>query len=262
MNRYLFAALVAVSSYIFADVRVVPVLPTPESTTVQLFVNFPEEMETYRKNPAQIQMRLRGFPLGLMSSFERAKEIRNSKKGQTIHLILDNEEYVELGAEHEYTFDQARVFYDRVINYRVPYILKSGQHILRAFPTRSYGESLKDEGSFDMRVFFMRDKGKENTFNFSEKAPLLTYNEPQGTYVGSRPILLDFYVTNCRLSQDGYKVHLSIDGKKQSVLTRWIPYYIYGLPKGKHEIKIELYDASNKYVKGAFNSTTRTITVQ
>jgi hypothetical protein len=71
-------------------------------------------------------------------------------------------------------------------------------------------------------------------------------------------VLLDFYITNCQLSKDGYKVRLTIDGSDQRILTNWVPYYLYGLSKGKHRIKLELLDEKNKVVPGAYATVERT----
>jgi hypothetical protein len=64
------------------------------------------------------------------------------------------------------------------------------------------------------------------------------------------------------LSTDGYKVVLSVDGKKERVITRWVPHYIYGLGKGSHTIHLQLIDPMNKPVPGVFNSVQREITLK
>jgi hypothetical protein len=72
---------------------------------------------------------------------------------------------------------------------------------------------------------------------------------------------LDFLISNCELTPDGYKVRLTIDGNVHRTLTSWQPYYIYGLSKGKHTIRLELLNKEEK-VPGSFNDVTRTIYVQ
>lgn len=95
-------------------------------------------------------------------------------------------------------------------------------------------------------------------------APYLTYNIPVGSYnlEEGDPILLDFYIKNCELSPDGYKVKLSIDGKEIATLTEWRPYYIYGLKKGKHTIGLQLLDRKNNLDQGEFNNVEETIHIQ
>ncbi len=64
-------------------------------------------------------------------------------------------------------------------------------------------------------------------------------------------------MTNCRLTPDGYKVKLFVDGKQEGILTRWVPYYIYGLKPGKHKVRLVLIDPENKKVPGRFNDVER-----
>jgi hypothetical protein len=92
----------------------------------------------------------------------------------------------------------------------------------------------------------------------------LTYNEPSDNMplTEGQPILLDFFISNCELTKDGYKVRLSIDGKGTRTLTSWQPYYIYGLKRGRHKVKLELLDPDDKVVPGTFNRVERTINVQ
>ena len=96
--------------------------------------------------------------------------------------------------------------------------------------------------------------------------PYLTYNEPQGEFIvdkrNPKPILLDFYIHNCELSKDGYKVRLTIDNANQRILNSWQPYYIYGLKKGTHKIRLELLDPENSLLPGMFNKVERTIVVK
>ena len=137
-------------------------------------------------------------------------------------------------------------------------------HVIRTFPVRSYNESFKSYGAFAASTFYYQENKGTSDVDLSK--PYLTYNEPQGEYDYDRkniqPILLDFYVTNCELSKDGYKVRLTIDNENQRILTSWQPYYIYGLKKGQHRIRLELIDPQNNYVSGPFNDVTRTIVIK
>ena len=74
-------------------------------------------------------------------------------------------------------------------------------------------------------------------------------------------MLLDFYVHNCELSKDGYKVEVDIDGSFKQKLARETPYYIYGLRLGHHRIRLRLLDKNSEYVKGPFNDVLRTIKI-
>ena len=251
------------SSYSESDIRIVPVTPTPEPNHVALRVIFPRPYENKRKNPVNIQLRLQSFPLGMMTENERAKEIYNDPEGQTLHVIVDNALYFTWNQTMESSSEEDLDFYDKLVSFYLPNSLRSGRHILRCFPVRSYGESLKGKGCFMSQVFYFQDRKKSSTSNIDLEQPYLTYNEPQGRYPfhKSNPILLDFYLSNCELSAEGYKVRVSIDGKVLRLLTNWSPYYLYGLQKGKHKIQLELLDANHSLVSGDFNVTEREIEI-
>ena len=137
-------------------------------------------------------------------------------------------------------------------------------HVIRAYPCRSYHESIKSANAFTASIFYFQEKKDNPKVDLS--APYLTYNFPQGDIPYNekkpKPVLLDFYLTHCTLSKDGYKVRLTIDGNIQRQLTTWQPYYIYGLKKGMHKIRLELLDPKNKRVAGLFNDVERTITLK
>ena len=129
------------------------------------------------------------------------------------------------------------------------------------FPTRSYGESLKKENNFTDTYFYIENKKINEDVNLSD--PFITYNEPSGymTLNTKDPILFDFYVSNCFLSSDGYKVKVAIDKDITRIVNMWMPYYIYGLKSGKHSLRLQLVDKNYKQVPGIFNDVTRTFYV-
>lgn len=252
-------------SFLFGDseVYVTPVTPTSEATTITTKIIFPRPYENKRKTPINVQMRIEGFPLGVMTQNDRAQEIYNDPEGQSIHVIIDNGPYRAYNQSFEDSFEQSKSYYDKILSFHIPFTLKSGEHVIRAFPTRSYGESLKGKGPFSVEVFYYQDRKKADTLNIDLQKPFLTYNEPQGKYPASKsnPILLDFLISNCDLSPDGYKVGLIIDGKNIQLLTEYVPYYIYNLSPGKHTVKLQLLDKHNKIVPGFFNVTEREIEI-
>ena len=250
--------------YVDEKIRVVPQNPTSHHNKVNLKTIFPRPYENKRKNPINIQLRLKGFVLGAMTQDNRSNMIRNSREGQAIRVVIDNEPYLVFNQVVEQADDKNRKEYDKLITFHIPYSLKSGQHIIRSFPVCSYGESIKDDGGFSAEAFYYQDTKKIDKLNINLDEPFLTYNEPQGRFPidRSNPILLDFYVTNCQLSDNGYKVRLSNNEVPIAILTKWIPYYIYGLEKGTHTVKLELIDKDSKLVNGFFNLTERQIQVE
>jgi hypothetical protein len=166
------------------------------------------------------------------------------KKGQHIHVILDNEPY-----EADYN-PSAPFSPDKFKN------LAPGTHSLRAFPSREWHESIKedDAADFDFVVF---NVGSATPVVIDKKLPLLTYSRPKGDYKfkdDPRGLMLDFYVTNATLGDNGYKVRYTLDGKKTAVLTKWEPVWWKweDIGTGEHTVVLELLDASNQPVPYKF----------
>ena len=179
------------------------------------------------------------YTLGAQTPDADQKLCANSAKGQHIHFILDNQPY-----QASYTPE-------------ISASLKPGHHVLLAFLSRSYHESIKSKTAFIIKDF---DAGKKGVDQFNAKLPHLFYSRPKGEYVGKKEtskILLDFYLINCELSEKGYKVRATINGS-QFTLTKWEAYYVEGLPLGENKIKLELLDKNDKLVISPFNGTERT----
>jgi hypothetical protein len=245
------------------EIRVMPVGRTPESNTVILRIAVPKEKEMVSGNPVWVQFRIEGFSLGADSSqFARADQVARTDMGQTVHVVVDNAPYFAINEPALNPFNEAGYFYVTNYKFEMPSSLKEGMHTIRMFPARSFGESLKGDNTFAMVVFYLGDMESEEKGKIDFSKPFLTYNEPsdQMELMENQPVLLDFLISNCELSPDGYKVRLTIDGRVNRTLSSWEPYYIYGLSKGKHKIRLELMEGSTR-VLGPFNDVERTITI-
>jgi len=177
-------------------------------------------------------------------------------------VFIDNYHPFEIYTSFVNALDQSNIYYDLTLTKLIPYDLNEGMHVIRTFPARSYGESLKNPECFKASVFYIGSQ--INNLNVDLNGPYLTYNEPLETltYEAGKPLLLDFYLTNVQLSQDGYKVKVTIGGSVNRILTSWTPYYIYGLPAGQHTIRLQLLDGQNQVVPGLFNDVERIITIE
>lgn len=256
----LLLSFIAVKAPDHSSIRTMPVARTPESNTIVLRIAVPKEGQVVGSS-AWVQFRIDGYALGAASSFERASEIVKTDMGQTVHVVIDNHPYFPINEPAIDPFDESGYYYDTSYKFEIPFHLNSGMHTIRMFPARSFGESLKGENTFAALSFYV---GKEqNNPGMDLSQPYLTYNEPSNwmPLTSDKPILLDFYISNAELSPDGYKVRLTIDGKVNQTLTSWQPYYIYGLKKGRHTIRLEFLDSENKLVPGLFNDVKQTITV-
>jgi hypothetical protein len=261
-KKYFALLLLFITGVTWGDIRVVPMDPTPEPDEVEVTIVFPKSYEIKSSNPVQLQFRLDGYSVGQDSEFPRAKELGNSTEGQSLAVFIDNYPPLYINDSLVNALDDTTYYYDQILEVSVPYKLEEGMHLIRTFPVRSFQESLKGDSAFAMDIFYMNVK-KGNP-DVALKQPLLTYNQPRGTfkYAFQRPILLDFYLTHCQLSKDGYKIRLTIDDINQRFLTLWTPYFIYGLQKGAHKIRLELLDPSEKVVPGPYNDITQTINVK
>lgn len=242
-----------------SDIQVVPMDPTPEPDDIELRITFPSKGEIMTMSPVHVEMRLDWYPLGVDSDFTRQNEIFNYPDGQGIHVVIDDKPFFDINEALFDALDDHNEYYDQTAEFDLPFNLSPGMHIIRAFPVRSFGESLKGGKCFISRVFYVKDKSNPIKIDLTD--PLLTYNVPDGKYSASQPILLDFYISNCVLSRDGYKVRLTIDGVDQRTLSDWVPYYIYGLKKGSHTIRLELLDPQNAPAGGPYNDVTKTFSL-
>ncbi len=245
-------------------IQVVPVNPSPDPDHVETKILYPKQDELKKSTPIKGQIRVEGVALGVDTEQPRKNEIWNDNEGQSLHIFIDNQPYFSVNEALIDALDDIENYFDQTSDFEIPFKLQPGMHVIRAFPVRSYNESFKSERAFAARVFYFQEKTTQSQVDLSK--PYLTYNEPQGEYeydkTNQQPILLDFYITNCELSKDGYKVRLTIDNENIRILTSWQPYYLYGLKKGMHRIHLELLDPQNNPISGPFNNITRTITLR
>ncbi len=192
------------------------------------------------------------YELGIQTDTPRAKEIANSAKGQHAHIILDNDPYF---ADYEAG---------------VPFNLgelDEGPHTLVVFPSRSYHESVKSEGSADFVNFYVGKQ--EGEFLLDETKPTIIYSRPKGKYEGNdaQKIMLDFYLINAELGEEKYKAKYTIrkneaDAEEYTItMTEWTPAFVTGLSSGEYIITLQLLNSDGNLVDGAFNNTQRSITV-
>ncbi len=192
------------------------------------------------------------YELGIQTETPRAEQIANSGEGQHAHIILDNDPYF---ADYEpgVPFDLGK--------------LDEGAHTLVVFPSRSYHESVKSEGSADIVNFYVGKQ--EGEFLLDETKPTIIYSRPKGKYEGhdAQKIMLDFYLINAELGEDKYKAKYTIrkneaDAEEYTItMTEWTPAFVTGLSSGEYIITLELLDSEGNLVDGAYNNTQRSITV-
>ncbi len=182
------------------------------------------------------------YQLGAQTPDAASKMCANSGEGQHIHLIVDNAPYA---AKYTPTFE-----------YEIP----DGEHYLLAFLSRSYHESIKTSAAHVAQK--VQIAGNSITTGEKIENPMLFYSRPKGTYVGkdAEKVMLDFYLCNTTISQDGNMVKAEINGETQ-FLSTWQPYYIEGLPMGENTITLSLVDKDGNLVDTPLNPVTRKFTL-
>lgn len=166
--------------------------------------------------------------------------LANSGKGQHIHFILNNQPY--------------HAHYEPNVSKEIPV----GNHVLLAFLSRSYHESVKN-------AFLVTPlKVGEPTGDAPDlSAPHMFYSRPKGTYSGkdTENLLLDFFLVNTEISENGNKVIATIQDETFEI-TEWAPYVIKGLQKGEVKIRLQLVDSEGNLIAGPFNDVTRMVTLK
>ena len=227
-------------------ITLTPYNDSPDFPNAQMRATSPANGATFASGEIPFSYELTNFQLTKMTGGDHAMEMANSMKGQHIHLIIDDQPYI---AKYDTKFSQP---------------IPDGQHVVLSFLSRSYHESLKHIGAYDLRTITVgKLPAGTPPLAFDPRSPSLFYSRPKDTYAGkdAQKIMLDFYLVNVNLAPDGNKVRATINGTP-FLLDTWLPYMIEGLPAGTATIKLELLDNAGAVVPGVYNTVERTITVQ
>ena len=214
-------------------------------------ITAPADGEVVDSAGVDVTIEADSFETGTQTDTERAAEIANSGNGQHFHVIVDNRPYLA-NYEAGTPFDIGD--------------LEPGPHTVVAFPSRSYHESVKGRDAYDMVNFYVQaDSG---SFMLGPNEPAVIYSRPKGRYrrADAERIMLDFYLHNVELSEDGYKARYTITDDEGTevasiTLTEWAPAFVTGLD-GTYEVNLQLIGSDGNVVPGPFNDTTRKIRVR
>jgi hypothetical protein len=217
---------------------------SPDFPDAELSLTSPANMATLKPGMDTFKFEVKNYTLGAQTPDAGQKMCANSAKGQHIHFIMDDAPYA---ASYSPTIASD---------------MKPGHHVLLAFLSRSYHESLKHKKSYILKEFNVVGPNAKSDFN--ARAPHVFLSRPKGEYIGEKEtgkVMLDFYLVNCDLSATGYKVRATINGT-EFILTKWEPYLIEGLPLGESKVKLELLDKTGALVKSPFNGKERSFTLK
>ncbi len=197
--------------------------------------------------PVELRFILNGFPLGAPTPDAGDRGLARAH-GQHVHLVVNDGEYRAL-----YDLSEPVVLED----------LPPGTHAIRAFPGRDWHEGVKTPGALVHRVIVVGD-GEATLPPTEEWGPTLIYSRPQGEYVGADAdsVLVDFYLSGVRLSEDGPRVRLVVDGSREFLIHEWAPHVLVGLPPGERTLRMELVGADGARIRSPFTPVERTITIR
>lgn len=179
------------------------------------------------------------YELGQQTEDDRSKMCANSGKGQHIHFIVNDEPY--------------KAFYTAEFENE----MEDGEYDILSFLSRSYHESIKNgKAHLAKKVNF---EGGKIASSEDIEEPMLFYSRPKGTYTGddTKKLLLDFFIVNTELSEEGNQVKVTVNGEEIATLTEWKPYFLEGLPMGTNTVTLELVDAEGNRVEAPHNPVTR-----
>lgn len=210
----------------------------------QVSIATPKSNEVLQDNSVSVQFNVKDLPI-----FKDAK----LGLGPHLHLFLDDQPYQAV-----YDASQPVVLRD----------LAPGTHTIRAFASRPWHESFKNDGAYAQTTFHVFTKTPNNHPN--PDLPLLTYSRPQAS-CGAEPVMLDFYLTNAPLhlvaQEDAkddvpdWRVQVTVNGDR-FVLDRWQPIYLKGFKPGKNWVQLEYIDEKGNPVQNVFNNTARIFTYE
>ncbi len=225
-------------------IRLTPYNDSPKFPEAQMRLISPLAGSSVPSGDVRFTYQISNFVLTKMSGGPHMGEMANSAKGQHIHNIVDNQPYT---AHYETSFAKP---------------LADGQHVVLSFLSRSYHESLKQRGAYDLRLVSVGNGPAPATPLLDVTKPHLFYSRPKDTYSGAdaKKIMLDFYLVNTTLDPSGNKVRATINGN-EFMLDKWAPFQMEGLPAGENTVKLELVDNAGTLIPGPYNSVTRTFTV-
>ena len=232
MRKYYIIILSALSTFSCDNnkIKISKVEGSPKYEDAALVLN-----ELNSGSELEFSFDVKNYELGAQTEHEFQYSLANSKKGQHIHLIINNNPY---SAHYTNKFKKK---------------LDPDNGVILAFLSRSYHESVKNKNAYIFTQY-----GDLEKIDLDKQ--YLFYSRPKGTYTGqdTKKLLLDFYLINTTISKNGNKVRATINDE-EFLIDEWSPYYIEGLPKGEVKIKLELINSSGELIDSPFNPSIRTV---
>ena len=123
----------------------------------------------------------------------------------------------------------------------------NGNNVFLAFLTDNDNISIKTNGGSVLKSAVLG--GVESLFEMDQ--PHLFYYLPQAE---TQEPILDFYLVNSSISEDGNKVKVMIN-ETEFIIKKWAAYKIDGLQEIENTVRIQLLDKNNNLIDGPFNDS-------
>ncbi|MFN3925724.1 MAG: hypothetical protein ACK4QL_00035 [Pseudanabaenaceae cyanobacterium] len=210
-----------------------------DNSKPQLKILSPQPNEVLPDTQVAVRLDVQGLPIFKNHELEL---------GPHVHVAVDGQEY--------------KAVYD--LSQPISFNLSPGSHTIRAFVSRPWHESFKNQEAYAQVTFHVLTPTLENLPQ--PDLPLLTYSRPVGTY-GAEPVMLDFYIHNPSLvtldpdTTPDWRVRVTLNGES-FVTDRWQPIYLKGLKEGRNWVKLELIDQKGMLIPNSFSSTAHVFTYQ
>lgn len=266
-NFFMILSFMALPLFAEADNGHITVVKVPQSkynASAQLKITSPHIL----KKNTPILVLVSNFPIGVDVQSQALTDLKVpvNSAGSRILLLFNNGKRLYVTKDDVNLLITQRSYFNKRFRINLPQdvyqSLTDTSFVISSLLVNSYGESIKNENAFYSDVYsYSNGNPSYKKIEKEIKNPYIIYNEPYGT-VSQDGVLLDFYVRHATISSDEYKVDLYIDGKKIVRLLHWNPYVIQNLPKGKHDIRIQLIDPADKPLNNPISNRTSTIYVK
>jgi hypothetical protein len=148
------------------------------------------------------------------------------------------------------------------VGYNMPIFqreLKEGTYRAVAYLIDEEGLALKEFGNYVDRDFMV---GATRPFPYSAE-PYIALNLPANNqiYTPEEEVIVDFLVIGGDMNLDGLKAQIIL-GNHTYEIEEVTPVRIANLPKGEHNLSVNLLNKSGKELDGPFSSVRKTIKVQ
>lgn len=231
------------------EVRLLRLAPAgPEYPNARLGLLAPEPGARFAEgDPVELTFTLTGFELDVSTPEAEDRGLARAH-GQHVHLVVNDEAYQAISD---------------LSNPVVLEGLPAGTHAIRAFPGRDWHEGVKTPGALVQRLVIVGE-GEPSLPPPEEWGATLIYSRPQGRYTGADAdsILVDFYLSGVRLSEEGARVRLQVNGSREFLIHDWAPHVLIGLPPGDHILRMDLVGPDGARIRSPFTPVERTIAVE